>query len=129
MKKCFYYIILLAAFTLVACSASRTPHSAAKHFYSSIAEGEYDEALAITTLKEDADPEIYYAIMEKVNRSIAERGGVERVEIVEERMAEDQATAVVTALIHYANGEQQEEMCDVVKVEDEWRIDVNLDSK
>lgn len=113
----------------MACSASRTPHSAAKHFYSSIAEGEYDEALAITTLKDDADPEIYYAIMEKVSRSIAERGGVERVEIVEERIAEDQATAVVTALIHYANGEQQEEMCDVVKVEDEWRIDVNLDSK
>lgn len=129
MKKCFYYIILLAAFTFMACSASRTPHSAAKHFYSSIAEGEYDEALAITTLKEDADPEIYYAIMEKVSRSIAERGGVERVEIVEERMAEDQATAVVTALIHYTNGEQHEEMCDVVKVEDEWRIDVNLDSK
>ena len=129
MKKCFYYIILLAAFAFVACGAGRTPHSAAKHFYSSIAEGEYDEALAITTLKDDADPEIYYAIMEKVSHSIAERGGVERVEIVEERMAEDQATAVVTALIHYANGEQQEEMCDVVKVEDEWRIDVNLDSK
>ena len=75
MKKCFYYIILLAAFILIACSASHTPHSAAKHFYSSIAEGEYDEALAITTLKDDADPEIYYAIMEKVSRSIAERRG------------------------------------------------------
>ena len=129
MKKYFYYIILLAAFAFVACGAGRTPHSAAKHFYSSIAEGEYDEALAITSIKDDADPVIYYAIMEKGSHSIAERGGVERVEIVEERMAEDQATAVVTALIHYANGEQQEEMCDVVKVEDEWRIDVNLDSK
>lgn len=129
MKKIVFHIILLAALSLVACSVGRTPHSAAKHFYSSIAEGEYDEALAITTLKEDADPEIYYAIMEKVSRSIAERGGVERVEIAEEHIAEDQATAVVTALIHYANGEQQEEMCDVVKVEDEWRVDVNLDSK
>ena len=129
MKKWFPYIIFLVALTLMACSTGRTPHSAAKHFYSSIAESEYDEALAITTLANDADPEIYYAIMEKVSRSIAERGGVEHVEIVDERIAEDELSAVVTVLIHYANGEQQEEMCDVVKVENEWRVDVNLDSK
>lgn len=129
MKRVFSYITTLALLLGVACSADRAPHSAAKHFYGSIAEGEYDQALAITTLAEDADPEIYYAIMEKVSRSIEERGGVESVEIVQERMSEDEASAVVTVLIHYANGEQQEEMCDVVKVEDKWRVDVNLDSK
>ena len=83
----------------------------------------------MTTLSEDADPEIYYAIMEKVSRSIAQKGGVESIEIVEERMADDEQSAVVRALITYANGEQQEELCDLVWVDESWRVDVSLDAK
>ena len=83
----------------------------------------------MTTLADDADPEIYYAIMEKVSRSIAKRGGVERIEVKQERLTEDEQSAVVAVLITYANGDEQEEMCDVVKVDEKWRVDVNLDSK
>ena len=83
----------------------------------------------MTTLAEDADPEIYYAIMEKVSRSIDQKGGVESIEIMEERMAEDEQSAVVRTLITYANAEQQEELCDVVKVDESWRVDVSLDAK
>ena len=74
----------------------RTPRSVAKHFYGSIAEGEYDKALAVTTLADDADPEIYYAIMDKVSRSIEERGGIERIEVTAERVAEDEAVVGLT---------------------------------
>ena len=117
------------AVALVGCGVGRTPRSAAKYFYQSIAAGEYGDALTMTTLSEDADPEIYYAIMEKVSRSIAQKGGVESIEIVEERMADDEQSAVVRTLITYANGEQQEELCDLVRVDESWRVDVSLDAK
>lgn len=129
MKRAFYHILVVVAITLAGCNAGRTPRSAAKYFYQSIAAGEYSEALSMTTLSEDADPEIYYAIMEKVSRSIDQKGGVESIEIMEERMTEDEQSAVVRTLITYANGEQQEELCDVVKVDESWRVDVSLDAK
>ena len=129
MKRLFYHILVVVAVALVGCTVGRTPRSSAKYFYQSIAAGEYDQALSMTTLAEDADPEIYYAIMDKVSRSIAQKGGGERIEIVEERMAEDEQTAVVRTLITYANAEQQEEVCDVVRVDDKWRVDVSLDAK
>lgn len=129
MKRVFYHILVVVAVALVGCGAGRTPRSAAKYFYQSIAAGEYSEALSMTTLSEDTDPEIYYAIMEKVSRSIAQKGGVESIEIVEERMADDEQSAVVRTLITYANGEQQEELCDLVRVDKSWRVDVSLDAK
>lgn len=129
MKRVFYHILVVVSVALVGCGVGRTPRSAAKYFYQSIAAGEYSEALTMTTLSEDADPEIYYAIMEKVSRSIAQKGGVESIEIVEERMADDEQTAVVRTLITYANGEQQQELCDLVRVDERWRVDVSLDAK
>ena len=129
MKRVFYHILVVMAVALVGCGAGRTPRSAAKYFYQSIAAGEYSEALTMPILSEDADPEIYYAIMEKVSRSIAQKGGVESIEIVEERMADDEQSAVVRTLITYVNGEQQQELCDLVRVDERWRVDVSLDAK
>ena len=129
MKSIFSYLLPLAALLLVGCSAGRNPSSAAKHFYSSIAEGEYAQALAATTISEDIDPEIYYAIMDKVNHSITERGGIKHIEVVSEIVAEDGLTAVVETLITYANGTEQREECDVILIDKEWKVDVNIDSK
>lgn len=129
MKSIFSYLLPLAALLLVGCSAGRNPSSAAKHFYSSIAEGEYAQALAATTISEDIDPEIYYAIMDKVNHSITERGGIKHIEVVSEIVAEDGLTAVVETLITYANGTEQREECDVILIDKDWKVDVNLDSK
>jgi hypothetical protein len=44
-------------------------------------------------------------------------------------MADDEQSAVVRTLITYANGEQQEELCDLVRVDESWRVDVSLDAK
>ena len=129
MKSIFSYLLPLAALVLVGCSAGRNPSSAAKHFYTSIAEGEYAQALAATTISEDIDPEIYYAIMDKVNHSIAERGGVESIDVESEITSEDGLSAVVKSRITYANGTSQIEECDVILQEKVWRVDVNLDSK
>lgn len=129
MKSIFSYLLPLAALVLVGCSAGRNPSSAAKYFYTSIAEGEYAQALATTTISEDIDPEIYYAIMDKVNHSIAERGGIENINVESELIANDGLSAVVKSRITYADGSSQIEECDVILQEKAWRVDVNLDSK
>lgn len=129
MKSIFPYFLSLVALLLVGCSAGRNPSSAVKHFYSSIAEGEYDQALAATTISEDIDPEIYYAIMDKVNHSIAERGGIKHIDIESEHIAEDGLSAVVKSRITYADDTSQIEECDVILEKKTWRVDVDLDSK
>ena len=67
--------------------------------------------------------------MDKVSRSIEAKGGVKKIEIIEEQIAEDGASAVVTATILYADGSEDKEYCDVILQEDKWVVDVNLYSK
>ena len=129
MKSYFSYFLPIAALMIVGCSVGRNPRSAAKHFYSSIAECRYDQALEATTLSQDIDPEIYYAIMEKVSHSIAERGGIESIEVVNETITEDGLSAVVETLITYADGSEHREECNVIRTDKGWRVDANLDSK
>lgn len=129
MKKIFLSLSIIALFAITACSAWRSPSSAARHFYKSIAEGQFDEALGYTTASEQIDRELYVAIMEKVQQSIAERGGIEKIEIIHEQIAEEQSEASVTTLLTFADGSQQEEVCDVVLIDKRWKVDVDLDSK
>ena len=111
------------------CAADRSPRTLAKSFYKAIANGDYDKALAYTTLDENIDLELYHAIMEKVSKSIDAKGGVKKIEISEEQIAEVGASAVVTATILYADGSEDTEYCDVILQEDKWVVDVNLYSK
>ena len=127
-------IVLLSSFAMAGCSATSSPTRVAKHFYKAIEEGNYELALSYTTLDKEADSEIYYAIMQKVNTSITEKGGIDKLELVNEEYAEaeegeEPTKATITTQVTYANGSAQEEMCDVVKIEDKWLVDVSLDSK
>ena len=111
------------------CAADRSPRTLTKSFYKAIANADYNKALAYTTLDENIDLELYHAIMEKVSKSIEAKGGVKKIEISEEQIAEDGASAVVTATIIYADGSEDKEYCVVVLQEDKWVVDVNLYSK
>ena len=129
MKKLLYIISAVALFLCVGCAVDRSPRTLAKHFYSSIASADYDEALACTTIADDVDIELYHAIMDKVSRSIESKGGVDKIEIVEEQIAEDGLRAVVKMQIFYKNGEVADEYCDVVCQDEKWIVDVELYSK
>ena len=129
MKYLLYIISAIALFLCVGCAADRSPRSLAKHFYGSIASAKYEKALAYTTLADNVDIELYYAVMDKVSRSIESKGGVEKIEIVDEKMADDGQRAVVTVQITYANGDVAKEYCDVVCQDEKWIVDVELYSK
>lgn len=126
--------ILLSSAILSGCSATSSPNRVAKHFYKAIEDGNYELALSYTTLDKEADSEIYYAIMQKVNTSIAEKSGIESLELIEEvydepKEGEEPTQATITTLVTYGNGSVQEESCDVVKIDNKWLVDVSLDSK
>lgn len=129
MKYLLYIISAVVLFLCVGCAADRSPRSLAKHFYTSIASAKYDKALAYTTIVDEVDIELYHAIMDKVSRSIESKGGVEKIEIVDEKISEDGQCAVVTVQITYANGEVAKEYCDVVCQDEKWIVDVELYSK
>ena len=132
------FIALASLFLATACSVTSSPRSTAKHFYKAIEKGDFDQALSYTTLEADADAEIYHAIMQKVNTSIQEKGGIKKIEILrEEGDAEAEAEAeaeeleelTVVTLISFNDGSSQEEYCDLVQRDGKWAVDVNLSSK
>lgn len=126
--------MILPLLLLAGCSATSSPRRVAKHFYKAIEEGDYEQALRYTTLDPEADSEIYFAIMQKVNTSIAEKGGIDKLQLLSEEYApaeegEESTQAVIATQITYTNGTTQEEYCDVVNVDGKWLVDVSLDSK
>ena len=136
MKQILHTVIVaaLALVVFVGCAVTSSPRKVARHFYKAIAEADYERALSLTTLDSEADPEIYYAIMQKVNTSIAEKGGIEKLEVVSEEYApakegEEPTEATVAVEVVYADGTTQEEFCDVVLTDGKWLVDANLDSK
>ena len=136
MKQILHTVIVvaLALVVFVGCAVTSSPRKVARNFYKAIAEADYERALSLTTLDSEADPEIYYAIMQKVNTSIAEKGGIEKLEVVSEEYApakegEEPTEATVAVEVVYADGTTQEEFCDVVLTDGKWLVDANLDSK
>ena len=136
MKQILHTVIVaaLAFVVFVGCAVTSSPRKVARNFYKAIAEADYERALSLTTLDVDADPEIYYAIMQKVNTSIAEKGGIEKLEVVSEEYApakegEEPTEATVAVEVVYADGTTQDEFCDVVLTDGKWLVDANLDSK
>ena len=127
------FIILLSA--LASCGAGSSPQATAKKFYKAIADGDYSRALEYTDIGDD-DTELYYAIMEKINLSIAEKGGIEKIEIIREIPDEETDPdgdgirhTVVVARIDYADSSSHEEYCDLVLLDGKWRVDVDINSK
>lgn len=132
MKQILHIIIIaiVSLFLATACSVTSSPRSTAKHFYKSIEKGDFDKALSFTTLEAEADAEIYHAIMQKVNTSIQEKGGIKKIEILrEEGDEEDLEHTTVVTLITFNDGSSQEEFCDLIQRDGKWAVDVNLNSK
>lgn len=126
------FVALASLFLATACSVTSSPRSTAKHFYKVIEKGDFDKALSYTTLEAEADAEIYHAIMQKVNSSIQEKGGIKKIEILREEgdaEAEELEELTVVTLISFNDGSSQEEYCDLVQRDGKWAVDVNLSSK
>ncbi len=123
-------VAIASLFFATACSVTSSPRSTAKQFYKSIEKGDFDKALSYTTLSEETDAEIYHAIMQKVNASIQEKGGIKSIEILREEGDEENLENItIVTQINFKNGTSQEEYCDLIQRDGKWAVDVDLDSK
>ncbi|MBE6199135.1 MAG: DUF4878 domain-containing protein [Rikenellaceae bacterium] len=130
MKRIFTILSLALCLALISCGVGRTPKSTTMSFFRAIEAGEYVEALELTTLGDEGDTELYCAIMDKERKSIAEKGGIAKVEILSVNPSmEDENRATITTLLTYGNGTTHEEVCEMVKIDNRWKIDVNLNTK
>lgn len=128
-------IVIMAALSVfTSCGSGSSPQATAKKFYRAIADGDYSRALEYTNISDD-DTELYYAIMEKVNLSIEESGGIDKIEIIREiagsgQPSEDEPQRTVVMMrISYADGSSQEEYCNMVMNDGKWVVDVDINSK
>ena len=131
MKRTLYIPFIVGMlFISLSCGAGHTPKSTVKHFFSALEDGKYDKALSYTTLSEDADYELYYAIMDKEHNSIVSKGGIKKIDVTnQEPSLEDENQITITSLIHYGDGSTHEEYCDMVKDGNRWKIHCDLNAK
>lgn len=116
---------------MVACAGGRTPKSVASKFYQAIGQGDYPGALSYTTAaNQECDTELIYAIMDKERKSIEAKGGVQDIQVLSEEISPiEEEGATISVQITYGNGSTNDEVFDMVKVDNRWKIDVELNAK
>ena len=131
MKRLTYILIpVCTSLLLLACNDARTPQSTARHIFQAIEESDFERAASFTTLNPEEDLELYYAIMQKQQHSITEKGGITNVEVISEAYSEeDENKAVAVVQITYGDGSSQKEYCTLIRQDKKWLLDVNLSSK
>ncbi len=129
IRTIFYIVCTLLI--IVACGGGRTPKSVASEFYHAIEQGEYERALSYTTAaNQECDTELIYAIMDKERKSIESKSGVRDIQILSEEFSPiEEEGATISVQITYGNGTTNDEVFNMVKVDNRWKIDVELDAK
>ena len=133
MKRIFsYFIILAAAMCFMTSCSKSTPSSAFLNYMEKLKAGDYkgfvdgfsvDETKSVEE-QEKTKQTIEAMITEKTCQSMAEKGGLKEVQVLEETIAEDGKTATIKAKMIYGNGEEQENTQKMVKQGDEWKMEL-----
>ena len=132
MKRIFsYFIIMAAAMCFMTSCSKSSPSAAFLNYMEKFKAGDYKgfvQGLAVDETKtpeeqEQARQAIESLLTEKSSQSMAEKGGLKDVQILEETIAEDGKTATIKAKMIYGNGEEQENTQKMIKQGDEWKMD------
>lgn len=117
---------------LAACSGSNaTPSSAFENYSSGMVSGNYDKLVEGIYIsddnkeKADAIRDQYKEMLEtKGKASLEQKGGLKEIVVISEEISEDGTTAVVNFKQVFGNGTEEEDDQKMVKVGDEWLMDV-----
>ncbi len=113
-------VLLWAALTC-AC-AGRSPSSAVKAFYDAVANGETDDAIALLSQQTVAmvGQDKLRAGIQEATRKALEKGGIQDLQITDEKVAGEVATVAV--LVKYGNSTEETETLQLVKESGGWRL-------
>jgi hypothetical protein len=136
LKILFGIALITAIFALVSCGeggvgGSSTPSDVVKTMVEKIADGNYDDVVAISvtkkgeTLNEEEQAKIM-AFLPEGKKEIDKKGGLKEVVILAETISEDGNTATVKSQLIYGNGEKGSKSdTKLINVNGKWKIRIN----
>lgn len=129
--KFHYFKLFLAlffsSFLLLGCGG-KTEEDVAKSYFTAIADGKIDNAIALIDLSDIKANELglmkekIKAMLLEEKDNIAGRGGIKSIEATEKTVSEDGNRAALKILLTWGNGSTEEERVNLVKVNGEWKI-------
>lgn len=130
MKKIYAIVAVVAAVFMVSCGGSATPSDVAVDSYNYVIDGDYEKFAETIQYNVESEEELAQAkamiismIKEKAVPQMEAKGGVKSVEAINEVMAEDGKSAVVTVKLVYGDeSEDTEDLKVVLNDEGEWKL-------
>ena len=124
MKNMRLALILTTAFLLSfgfsSCKKVTEPKDVAANFYEALQKNDVDKAITYLYFEEDADKEEVDALKEKYVMLLAYTEGVKSFEVLEQEI--DGETATVKMNIVMGNGEENDDVLELIQVNNEWKI-------
>lgn len=120
--------LILATILIAGCSAT-SPSDVVKEFHSRIEAGELESAiefLSSGTLSR-VSPDKLKQGLQQTTRQIDSKGGIKKIEIVEEKVIGE--TAEVTVKIYFGDGTEHTDRSSLIKEDGKWRIQPSLSGK
>jgi hypothetical protein len=119
-------LVILTAFCLSGCSGSGqveegTPGAAVQNFYGHLGAGSYDAAQAMYSAEARevvANPEMFRSWAEQATRE----GSIEKIVIVETKVAESQTDAWVDFEIAFKDGSSEANSVQLVDENGDWKL-------
>ncbi len=124
MKKLVYLFAVVAIMlSFSSCGSSNTPKGVAEEYMKLSMKGDYEKIMEIsyfTDKVEDEDRKMLVGLMEA---GAASKAKTTSYKFVEEEIAEDGNSAVVTFQEFLEDGEEELEHVDVVLIDGKWMVD------
>ena len=130
MKKVIYFSLFVFALGFLTACSSGSPAQAAKKYAEYMESGDYDKfvdgiAFSDTATEEEVKQQkemILALLQEKGQKSMEEKGGLKKVEIISETISEDGNTAKVILKQTYGNGDTEDANYDMTKKDGRWKM-------
>lgn len=127
MKKVLTTLLLLTGvFMFIACSSG--PGNSAKSYILAMRDGKYEKFVdgIASNKKFTAEDKAQMTAMlkEKTEKSYEKKGGIKRVKILHEEIAEDGQTATVTIKTTFGNGEEEESKQKMILQDGKWKMNL-----
>lgn len=122
-------LVTVILFTLIAgCGGGGGPGDTYVSATKLMEQGEAKKSMEFIHLSTEVQamvsPEKMQAMVADGAGKVADKGGIEKIEILEE--SENGPTAVVRSKITYGNGETEEDTTKMIKIDGAWKIKIEL---
>ena len=128
MKKITTLIMALCVVSLVSCSprgSGKSPSKTVSDYLTCLVEGKYQKSVEFL---DHEDSEELSAFAYKMEEAMKEQGGLKNFKLVDggETISEDGLTANVATVLNYGDGQSDEIVWPLKKVDGQWKIDLSV---